>query len=398
MIEQLRRHGGGSDGSVTRPAYSPEWEAAMQQIEEWFADGGLKARVDAVGSRLGRLEGEDSEVVMSGSHVDSVRRGGAYDGALGVVMATLAVGWLATECGRPARSLEVLANCEEESSRWPGNFWGARAIMGQIDKDEPDQLRDVSSVTIGEAMRACGLDPSRIPEARRSDIGAFVEAHIEQGSRLETSGMTIGVVERVVGVRQMGLRLVGSPGHAGTIPMDHRRDALVAAAEVITSVRDTAVGVGDGAVATVGAVEALPGGTNQIAEEVRVSIDFRHSDDSILDEMERTLKAGGQTAARRHSVAVFDEIWLSQPPIDFDPAVREVIEQACEASGCKWTRLASGAGHDAQVIAKGFPAGMLFVPSKGGHSHRPDEATDLSDIVAGTEVLIRSLHHMAYVR
>ena len=398
MIEELRRLGGATDGAVTRLVYTPEWLAAMEQVERWFDDFGLSRRVDAVGSRFGRLAGVDSDVVLTGSHIDSVRHGGAYDGALGIIMATLALGWLGEECGRPRRSIEVLANCEEESSRFPDNFWGARAMMGLIRPEEPDELRDADGVSIGDAMRACGLDPSTIQEARRSDIIAFIEAHIEQGTRLESSNNVVGVVERVVGVRQMGVRLVGSSGHAGTIPMDHRRDAMVAAAEVILNVKQTAVRIGDGAVATVGGIHALPGGTNQIAEEVRLTVDFRHSDNTVLDLMERELRVGGRNASDRYSVSISDEVWLSQRPIDFDVTVRDVIEQACEATNCAWMRLESGAGHDAQVIAQKFPSGMLFVPSKGGHSHRPDEETTIEDITAGTEVLIRALHHLAYVR
>lgn len=398
MIEELRRHGGAADGSVTRLAYSSQWQDAMSQVEHWFDDYRLSSHVDAVGSRFGKLAGDESEVVMTGSHIDSVRRGGAYDGALGIIMATLAVAWLGEECGRPRRTLEVVANCEEESSRFPGNFWGARALMGQIRVEEPDQLRDADGITIGEAMLRCDLRPSGIPGARRLDIAAFIEAHIEQGTRLESSTTSIGVVERVVGVRQMGFRLSGSSGHAGTIPMDHRRDALVAAAEVVINVKDTAVQVGDGAVATVGSVDVSPGGTNQIAEEVHLTVDFRHSDDAVLDQMEDDLRAGARAASSRHSVGISDEVWLSQRPIGFDRAIREVIEQSCEATGCSWKRLVSGAGHDSQLIAQEFPTGMLFVPSKGGHSHRPDEATDIDDIVAGTEVLIRSLHQLAYVR
>jgi allantoate deiminase len=398
MVEQIRRHGAGPDGGVTRLTYSPEWVATMAEIEQWFLDRGLEVKVDAVGSRFGRLEGANSEVVMSGSHVDSVRNGGAYDGVLGVVMSTIAVGWLGERCGHPVHALEVFANCEEESSRFPGNFWGTRAMLGLITPGETDDLRDLDGTTIGTAMRGVGLDPDRIPEAKRSDLAAFVETHVEQGTRLEAARRSLGVVERVVGVRQMGFTFAGTSGHAGTIPMQDRRDPLVAAAEFVMLVKQAAVETGEGAVATVGSVKVAPGGTNQIAEEVRLSVDFRHADDPTLDGLEQIFRESARLVSARNSVSVAEELWLSQQPIDFDENVRAAIERSCEAAGCSWMHIASGAGHDAQVIAREVPAGMLFVPSRGGHSHRPDEETEVDDIVAGTEVLIRTLHRLAYVR
>src|SRR5207249_5793798 len=159
MIGRLRRHGGGPDGSVTRLVYTEPWRTAMADLEEWFAGLGLEVRADAVGSRYGRLPGERAEVVMSGSHVDSVVSGGAYDGALGVIMAASAIGWLAATHGRPVRALEVFASCEEESSRFAGNLWGSRALVGLVEPGEPDRLVDSGGVTIAEAMRSCGLDP-----------------------------------------------------------------------------------------------------------------------------------------------------------------------------------------------------------------------------------------------
>jgi allantoate deiminase len=398
MLERLRRHGGDSDGSVTRLVYTLEWEAAMAEIEGWFDDLGLDASVNSVGSRFGRLAGERREVVLAGSHVDSVAKGGAYDGALGVIMATCAVGLLDRVCGRPHRSLEVLANCEEESSRFPGNFWGARAMLGLISEDEPGRLQDARGITVADAMRERGLDPARISEARRSDIAAFVEPHIEQGPQLEASGVQVGVVDSVVGVRQLEFSFEGSSGHAGTIPMDHRRDALVAAAELVLMAKETALQIGNGAVATVGSLEAHPGGSNQIAGEVRTTVDFRHSDESVLDEMEERLRASVDVVSARNSVATSHHKRVNQAPIAFDARVRDVIERSCDDAGIRWTRLPSGAGHDAQVIARCVPAGMLFVPSKGGHSHRPDEETDIADVVAGTEVLMRTLYQLAYLQ
>ena len=396
MLGRLRRHGGGPGGSVTRLAYSPEWEEAMAEIEGWFGDYGLETKVDAVGSRFGKLNGDTPEVVLTGSHIDSVIRGGAYDGALGVIMAICAVGWLGRAYGCPRRTLEVFANCEEESSRFPGNFWGARAMLGLIPTDEPDRLADVEDITIAEAMERCGLDAGRISEAKRSDIAAFIEPHIEQGPLLDASDAQVGVVDRVVGVRQLEFHFVGSCDHAGTTPMGSRRDPLVAAAELVTRAKELAFHADNGAVATVGSLTVRPGGANQIPGEVQMTIDFRHPEDSILDDMEQQLEDAGKAVSARHSVLLSTKARLSQRPIEFDIALRETMERSCEEAGCRWIRVSSGAGHDAQLVARRFPTAMLFVPSKGGRSHRPDEETDIKAVVAGIDVLMRTLYQLAY--
>src|SRR5207237_7634644 len=224
----------------------------MAELERWFLEIGVEVRADVVGSRFGRLAGERPGVVMSGAHVDSVVSGGAYDGALGVIMAGCAVSWLATSHGRPVHTLEVFANCEEESSRFAGNLWGSRAMAGLIEPGEPGRLVDGEGVSMAEAMGACGLDPARIPEARRSDLVAYVEPHIEQGPVLEESGEVIGVVDRVVGVRGLHVSLRGVAGHAGTQPMSGRRDALVGAAEIVLGVERAALRRGAPTVGTVG--------------------------------------------------------------------------------------------------------------------------------------------------
>jgi allantoate deiminase len=269
--------------------------------------------------------------------------------------------------------------------------------VGLIAPHEPDSLRDVDGITIADAMRSCGLDPARIPDARRSDVAAFIECHIEQGPRLEGAGARLGIVEWVVGVRQREFRFAGMSGHAGTIPMEQRRDALVAAAEFVTSTYRTALEAGNGAVATVGTMVVHPGGSNQIPGDALLTVDFRHSDETTLDELERRLVDGARETANRNGVELSTSERLNQRPVSFDPELRHIIERSCEEVGPAYMRLASGAGHDAQLFARHMPAAMLFVPSKGGRSHRPDEDTDIDDIVAGIEVLIRTLYRLAYV-
>lgn len=396
LLASLRRHGAGPGGSVTRLVYGEAWRAAMAELEDWFAAGGLEVRVDAAGSRFGRLAGSDDRVVLTGSHVDSVSLGGAFDGIAGVVMAGCAVRWLAAAAGRPARTLEVFANCEEESSRFVTNFWGSRAITGAIEPDEMGRLVDADGVTIGEAMRACGLDPERIGEARRHDLAAFVEPHIEQGPLLAQTGDVIGVVDRIVGVRGVLVRLDGVSGHAGTIPMSHRRDALAGAAEVVLGAERLARDLGAPAVATVGRMRVQPGGFNQVPGAADFTIDFRHPEQDVLDDLEAGLRRLVERVAAERGLDARVERHLAQSGTRFDEGIRGLLEQACRELDVPWRRMPSHAGHDAQLIARLCPTGMLFVPSQGGHSHRPDERTEIEHIGSAIQVLVRTLFRLAY--
>jgi allantoate deiminase len=368
----------------------------MEELEQWFEGAGLEVRTDAVGSRFARLTGSRRGVVLSGSHVDSVSSGGAFDGILGVIMAGCAVRWLGRQFGSPVQTLEVFANCEEESSRFAGNFWGSRALCGRIAEDEPELLRDRDGVTIGEAMRTCGLDPTRIPEARREDLEAYIEPHIEQGPVLEKAGDDIAVVDRIVCIRGLTVVLKGVAGHAGTMPMSFRHDALAGAAEAILGAERLATEQGAPAVATVGSVEVWPGGFNQVPGAAQFTLDFRHPDDSVVDEIEAALRRLLAEVAASRGLELQVEHRLGQPGMRFDERLCGLLEAACLDVGVRWRRMPSAAGHDAQLIGKLCPAAMLFVPSKNGHSHRPDEETDLSHVVQGIEVLAQTLFRLAY--
>ena len=398
LLARMRRHGGGPDGSVTRLVYTPEWQAGMEELERWFREAGFEVRADAVGSRFGRMggAGRPDEVVLTGSHVDSVVSGGAYDGILGVVMAACAVRWLRASAGAPFRSIEVFANCEEESSRFAGNFWGSRALLGEIPAEDLERLTDADGVTIGEAMRARGLDPERVGEARRDDLAAYVEPHIEQGPVLEAAGEDAAVVEGIVGLRILNVSLQGVAGHAGAMPMSHRHDALLGAAEVVVGAERVALEEGAPAVATVGAIEVRPGGSNQVPGLARFTLDFRHPDDAVVDRMDASLRALLQESAERRGLGLQVNLRVSQAGMRFDEHICDLLEAACVESGVRWRRMTSSAGHDAQLIGRLCPAAMLFVPSKGGHSHRPDEETELPHIVSGIEILAQTLFGLAY--
>src|SRR5216110_549562 len=245
-LNELYAIGAEPDGGAYRPLYGAAWATAVERVERWLKDAGLKTRRDAVGNLWGRAEG-DGKSIVTGSHIDTVRHGGRLDGALGIVAGLTAVESLRKEKGKPRRTIEVVAICEEEGSPFNTTFWGSRAIIGDItDVDEE----------LAEAMRERGLDPARIPSAARNDVDSYLELHIEQGAVLESAGMQLAVVSAIVGTAHLEVTVTGRPDHAGTTPMTLRRDAMAAAAVMIQSIESAASSAGSPAVATVGRIRA----------------------------------------------------------------------------------------------------------------------------------------------
>src|SRR5258705_7290390 len=242
-LDELYVIGAEPEGGAYRPLYGAAWATAVERVERWLKDAGLKTQRDAVGNLWGRAEGTDKgKSIVTGSHIDTVRHGGRLDGALGIVAGLTAWGALLKEKGKPRRTLEVVAICEEEGSRFATSFWGSRAITGTIDPVDPE---------IAAAMREHGLDPARIATAARDDIDTFVELHIEQGAVLESSGTPLAAVTAIVGTSHLELTVTGRPDHAGTTPMDLRLDALAGAAAMVHAVESIAKSLGKPAVPTV---------------------------------------------------------------------------------------------------------------------------------------------------
>lgn len=396
-IDELGAIGVHPAGGLYRGLYTPAWAAAMARMEAWLRELGFETRRDAVGNLFGRLAGTASaRVVLSGSHIDTVKQGGKYDGALGAIAAMLAIRALRDAYGPPRKTLEVYVICEEEGSRFPANFWGSRALTGQIRPDEPERLRDADGITLAEAMRAQGLDPAAIPTARRDDLDAFVELHIEQGRLLEEGGYALGVVDTITGQRQLRVRVTGRQDHAGTTPMDLRRDALAGAAEMIARLTEAAAAMGRPAVATSGMIAVQPGAINIVPRVAQFTVDTRHPDPerrrALIAQVETIL----QEVAARRGLGLEVERLTDHEPTPMAPAVRELIAAAASAEGLRWLAMPSGAGHDSQILARHVPTAMLFVPSRDGRSHCPEEFTPVEQIVPGLRVLARVLHRLAY--
>lgn len=397
-IFEMAEFGRVGESGVTRLVYSPEWVAATRQYAEWCEESGLSARQDAVGNVWGRLEGtQKGKSIVSGSHIDSQAPGGRYDGILGALAALIAIRTLKERFGAPKRTLEAIAFCEEESSRFPSaNYWGSRGISGRIAPADPETTIAFTGETMAEAMRAVGLDPARIPEARRDDIDTFIELHIEQGPILEQEDLAVAIVDGITGIRHYRVRLKGTQNHAGGFPMDIRRDPMAGFAEIASGVINTAHRMGRPAVTTVGRAIVTPNYPAVIPASVEFTVDARHPKPGprrkLYDAHENMMR---EVAARRGLDIEWD-VQIDHEPSPSDPEVVAMLRRVAAEQGVRTMVMSSGAGHDSQQMAALARIAMIFVRSRDGRSHTPDEFSSIEDIVEGIRVLAAGMHALAY--
>jgi len=396
LVETLGALGEQAGGGIIRHVYDPAWVAARQQLSVWMREAGLAVREDSAGNLFGRIEGDSPRTILTGSHVDTVRLGGRYDGALGVLSALAALRVLQSDAGRPSRSLEMVALCEEEDSRFHANFWGTRAILGLIDPAELDSLRDEHGISIREAMRGVGLAPERLEDAIRDDLDAFVELHIEQGRILADERLPLGIVDAITGLFRFRTTVEGRTDHAGTTPMDLRRDALQAAAHIATAMTGVVEAAGRPAVLTNGWWDVQPGAWNIVPGLVHFSVDLRHPDEAIKQRLAAEVRQRGQQIASERGVSISYDVVSDVPPMGMDARVKAELQAAADARGVAWIPMVSGAGHDSQVMATRVPTAMLFVPSLDGRSHSAAEYTTPEDAARGATVLATALHRLAF--
>jgi len=397
-IEQLSRHGRVGPTGVTRRVYDPQWVAANDTLEQWMQDAGLETRRDAVGNLWGTLRGtEAGPSIVSGSHVDSQAPGGQYDGALGIIAALTAIEALVRHYGKPTRTLEVVSLCEEEGSRFSAaSFWGSRAILGLISATDPETVRGYTDESIGNAMREIGLDPALIPTAKRDDIDIFIELHIEQGPILEHENLPVAVVTAITGYRHYIVEVSGEANHAGAFPMHLRRDPMATTAAMITELIGNATAMGAPAVTTIGRLDVDPNYPAIIPERVTFMIDARHPDPALRQELYRRHEATLDRFAAESGVAVTYRHNKDLPPKACDPDIVDLIDQVATDLQIPHRRMTSGAVHDTQRFAQFARTAMIFVQSRGGRSHTPEEFTATEHAVLGTEVLAETLHRLAY--
>ena len=353
----------------------------------------MLVEVDAAGNLRGTHTGSqpDAPRLLIGSHVDTVPGAGAFDGVLGVVIAIALVDALA---GRRLRfGIEVIAFSDEEGVRFGVPFLGSRALAGTFDPSLLER-RDKDGKTVAQVIREFGLDPSSIPQAAvRGDVLGYLEFHIEQGPVLESIHLPLGVVETIVGQSRVEVRFIGQANHAGTTPMQHRKDALAGAAEWMGLIEREALS-SPGMVATVGQIEARPGAPNVIPGEARMSLDVRHASDDMRSSAVARMLASAREVAERRGLTVECETRLNQAAVACDGDLVRLVERAVQTAGYPVYRMASGAGHDAMVLAAKMPVAMLFLRSPGGISHSPAESVLVEDVEAALRTGLRFLEEL----
>lgn len=386
QLTEIAQFGANPQGGVTRLAYSDEDRRARELVVRWMREAGLTPATDLAGNLIGRRAGADAGLrpLVFGSHIDSVPEGGNYDGNLGS-LAAIEVARIVAERRIPLRHpIEVVVWANEE-----GGLYGSRAVSGQLNAAE---LKNVSrsGKSIEDGIAFLGGTPGRIAEAARraGDVAGYLELHIEQGGTLEAERRDVGVVEGIVGIRWWDVTITGFANHAGTTPMDQRRDAMLAAARFVDAVNRVVRGTPGRQVGTVGRIQALPGAPNVIPGTVVCSLELRDLDEAkIVQLYERIVAEAAQIASATGTTFAYKELSINVPAPS-DPRMREVIGDAASALRLTTRGMPSGAGHDAQAIARLGPMGMIFVPSVGGISHAPQEFTRPEDCINGANVLL----------
>jgi allantoate deiminase len=391
-LERLARFSSGGEG-VTRLAWSPELRAAYAWFTGRCEAAGLAAEVDPAGNLVARWEAGEGPAVVLGSHLDSVPEGGRFDGSLGVLGGLEAVRLLRRWKVRPARPVWVVAFMDEENTRFNTALFGSRAFCGD-DVTGLGERRDADGIRLAEAMRAWERPIGAAGAARAIDrVGHYLELHAEQGPRLADARVALGVVTSIVAMAGYRARVTGAANHAGTTPMDVRHDALAGAARMILAIRDEGRSRPDHTT-NVGLIAAEPGSSNVIPGACEFTIDLRAPSDAGLTALDAACRRRLEEIARDEGLTLSLEAVYAMPAAPMDEALQATLAEAARAEGVEPMRLPSGAGHDAMVVARHVPAGMLFVPSRGGLSHHPAEFTAAEHCDLGARVLARAVRDL----
>lgn len=398
-IGWLAEYGKDSGGGVTRLLYDDAWQSARDALAARMEELGYAVRTDQTGNTIGRREGTSAGrrgSVGVGSHLDTVRNGGRYDGAYGIVAGLMAAEQLLRLYGPPARSIEIAAFCEEEGSRFPLAYWGSGSVAGVRNPADIAALKDAEGVSFNGAMAAAGFGGPELPDPQAVDWTHYLELHIEQGPVLESEGLSIGIADVIVGQKRFAFRVRGSANHAGTTPMGRRADAMAGAAAMTVALEDMALLAGEPLVATVGRMEVAPNTPNVIPGEVRFTADVRHPDREALEAFCVRMEERFHRIAEARGLALDSSLWVDTAPVPLDSGLAAKAERAALACGLKYRRMPSGAGHDAQMIQSRCPSALVFVPSRGGVSHSPEEYTAPEHLAEGVLILTELLYRLAY--
>ena len=366
------------------------WQAG-ERVRGWMEAAGMVTRRDAIGNLIGRLGDGDRRTLLLGSHLDTVRDAGRYDGMLGVLVAIACVERLRDRGRSLPYALEVLAFADEEGVRFGTGYLGSSVVAGRFDGADL-RRRDSAGVTLADAVRAFGGDPDGLTSAGRdpADLIGYYEVHIEQGPALEAAGVPLGVVGAIAGQSRARIAFTGEAGHAGTVPMALRRDALSAAAEFVSAVEAVAR-AHDDAVATVGELEVQDGASNVVPGRVVLSLDVRHAADAVRESVAAELFDRADAIANARSVVLEWDVVQETRAVDCSTGLTELVAEAVAACGQPVVRLTSGAGHDAVMLSTIAPIAMLFVRCAGGVSHNPAESVTAEDVAAAIDVSTKFL-------
>lgn len=387
-IERLKKNiikigsiGRDDTGGISRLAFSEEYNKAAEELKRLFEDNGLKTEIDKIGNVIGIREGKlDIPSIMIGSHLDTVKNGGLYDGALGIFAGLECISTLNDKDIKTNHPIKLVAFNAEEGSEMGGTF-GSRVFIGTQNLKEEKLENKLTNY----GLRINDLKESMIDS---KDVKIFLELHIEQGGYLEQNNIKIGVVNGIAGITRYSINIKGEANHAGTTPMDLRKDALTMAADLLLKIDHISKSIGSPFVSTVGQLSIKPGAVNVIPGEVEFVLEMRDMDrkniDYLMDEIIKYTNTMDEFQFK------FD-LLIDKPNVNTDPHITNVIAEICRNKRIEFDIMASGAGHDAKEMAAKVPIGMIFVPSKGGISHSPLEFTSWEDIENGTEVLLETI-------
>ncbi|CAN5118360.1 allantoate amidohydrolase [soil metagenome] len=383
--------------NLTRPYLTPAHQATCARLADWMEDAGMVVRTDAAGNVVGRYAGTtDAPLLLIGSHIDSVRDAGAFDGPLGIMLGIECVAAFHAAGKRLPFAIDVIAFGDEEGSRFPASMLTSRAVAGTLDRAAL-AIGDADGVTLDAALATVGLDSATYASAAYApgSVAAYLEAHIEQGPLLEAEGLPLGIVTAIAGQRRLAVTITGTPGHAGTNSMTLRRDALTAAAEAILAIESVARAGKPDLVATVGRMSVLPGATNVVPGRVDFTIDVRSGDDADRDAATAEIFAALDGIAASRGVALIAEETQVLAASPCDPGLTDRMAEAVAAIGQPVRRLVSGAGHDAMVMAALAPTTMLFIRCIGGISHNPAEDVIDGDVELALAAMLHFIEGLA---
>lgn len=379
----------------TRLSYTKEFALARDYIRKEMEGAGLKVREDAAGNLIGRYPGKtEYPVIMTGSHFDTVFHGGNFDGQAGVCAAIEVARVLKESHYTPFHPIDFIAMPEEEGARFGGGLFGSRAICGGVSVGELKSIEDADGISLYQALKNYGLKPDDIENIKinSEEIAAFIELHIEQGPVLEQNGKDIGIVDAIVSLEGFDIRIKGRADHAGSTPMAMRADALLAAAKAISSAAERSVSLSDGTVVTFGCMKSVPESANVVPSEVCFTADCRSPYAASIDRVMEAFRESLQQSALAFPDLSFEiKRNLQAEPALMDEKLKKLIEEAADELSLSSMHLLSGACHDTMNFKGLCPLAMIFIPSKGGRSHCPQEWTDYRQISDGADVLLRTL-------